>query len=342
VGFSSALIIPLLEVAERADIKREWLLSRAGVDERLRADRWFSDTEYGRVVESVQQANEDPLLGLHAGALTGAMFSPVGHAAVCAPSMRAGLAIALRFAALHHDGEAGGLEESGELAHLTLEFPRVSAEVDRVTSEGIVMRFLRGADAFGDRARWPVRVFFEHAPRARVSAYQELLGCEVVFGADRTRIEFPRHALDQPSRLADRELFQSLQRHVERCLRQTQREALSRNIQRMLQDGISETRDAGSVAQALGLSTPDFRKLLRERGTSFRKLLDDARRSLAEELLLDLDVPVKNAAYSLGFSDPSAFNRAVRRWTGYTPLQYRRLHADRIVAASLAARVTYS
>jgi AraC-like DNA-binding protein len=32
---------------------------------------------------------------------------------------------------------------------------------------------------------------------------------------------------------------------------------------------------------------------------------------------------VTDIALSLGFSDPTAFSRAFRRWTGVSPIQYR-------------------
>jgi AraC-like DNA-binding protein len=38
----------------------------------------------------------------------------------------------------------------------------------------------------------------------------------------------------------------------------------------------------------------------------------------------DPQLAVFEVAYLLGFSEPSAFNRAFRRWTGETPRDYRR------------------
>jgi AraC-like DNA-binding protein len=43
-------------------------------------------------------------------------------------------------------------------------------------------------------------------------------------------------------------------------------------------------------------------------------------------MLADTNMPVKDIAFRLGFSDPSAFSRAFRRWTGGAPASYRQQH----------------
>jgi AraC-like DNA-binding protein len=330
VGWSAALVLPLLDIAERSGVTAERLLAHAGVTRRTPLDPHarLSDEEYRRVTDSALTLGGDPLIGLRAGALSGPTLSPAGHAAICAPNMRAALQAFFRFQPLLRDGEPSLLVEQDDLATLVLKYTRLGGAVDRVTSEAAVVRLLRGAESFGDLRLARVHVFFEHEPAGPLEVYAQFLEVEVTFGASHTRIEFPRAVLERPGRASDRELFESLCRHAERSLRNARKESLARDVQRVIQEGLAGTHpDTTSVARALGLTPQEFRRLLRERGYSFRGLLDDARRSLAEQLLLDLGVSVKDAAYTLGFSDPSAFNRAVRRWTGRTPLEYRRMRA---------------
>jgi AraC-like DNA-binding protein len=337
VSWSAVLVIPLFDIAERAGVSAERVLAHAGVSRKAPLDPHarLSDDEYRRITESALALSGDPLLGLHAGALSGPTINAAGHAAICAPSVRAALEAFFRFQPLLRDGPPSELREEGDRASVVFAYTRLGPEVDRVTSEAAVVRLLKGAQAFGDLHRLPLQVFFEHAPVGSIEAYSELLfGAEVTFGASSTRVEFPRAALDRTSRVADRELFNSLCRHAERNLRLARKESLARDVQQVIQQGVAGTHpDTNGVARALGLAPQEFRRLLRERGYSFRTLLDEARRGLAEQLLLDVEVSVKDAAYSLGFSDPSAFNRAVRRWTGHTPLEYRRMRSDSAAAS---------
>ncbi|WP_290883145.1 helix-turn-helix transcriptional regulator [Fischerella sp.] len=70
----------------------------------------------------------------------------------------------------------------------------------------------------------------------------------------------------------------------------------------------------------------DSRQLQRElqaEGTSYQQLLDETRKELALRHLQNLDTPIHDVAFLLGFSEPSAFHRAFKRWTGQTPRVYR-------------------
>jgi AraC-like DNA-binding protein len=67
-----------------------------------------------------------------------------------------------------------------------------------------------------------------------------------------------------------------------------------------------------------------LQRRLRESGTSHQEILEEARRRLASELMERSDVAIAEVAYLLGYSDPSAFHRAFKRWTGSTPFSARR------------------
>lgn len=73
------------------------------------------------------------------------------------------------------------------------------------------------------------------------------------------------------------------------------------------------------VASSIGMSSRSLQRALENEGTSYRKILDTVRRSIAERYLVDTDRPVKEIAFLLGFSEVSAFSRAVRNWFGASP-----------------------
>lgn len=73
------------------------------------------------------------------------------------------------------------------------------------------------------------------------------------------------------------------------------------------------------VAADMGLSRQTLYRRLREEGVTFEDLLDDLRHRLALRYLRADHLSVKAASYRLGFSDPAAFSRAFKRWTGNNP-----------------------
>jgi AraC-like DNA-binding protein len=64
--------------------------------------------------------------------------------------------------------------------------------------------------------------------------------------------------------------------------------------------------------------------------TSFQRLLNEHRRSLAKRLLARTEEEISEIVYLTGFSEPSTFYRAFKRWEGTTPIEYRkRAKADK-------------
>lgn len=77
------------------------------------------------------------------------------------------------------------------------------------------------------------------------------------------------------------------------------------------------------VARNLGMSRQTLYRRLKAEGVTFEEILDAKRRSLAIRYLGLNRLSVKAAAYKLGFSDPAAFSRAFKRWTGVSPSEFR-------------------
>ncbi|HEX8449453.1 MAG TPA: AraC family transcriptional regulator [Allosphingosinicella sp.] len=79
------------------------------------------------------------------------------------------------------------------------------------------------------------------------------------------------------------------------------------------------------VARDLGYSRQTLYRRLKAEGITYEQLLDGVRRRLALRFLSE-GLSVKAAAYRLGFSDPAAFSRAFKRWTGSSPSEMRTRH----------------
>jgi AraC-like DNA-binding protein len=101
-----------------------------------------------------------------------------------------------------------------------------------------------------------------------------------------------------------------------------------RCFKREVEDAIEPMLGVGEigidrVARELGMSRQTLYRRLKAEGTTFEEILDAKRRQLAIRYLGMDRVAVKAAAYRLGFSDPAAFSRAFKRWTGTRPSEFR-------------------
>jgi AraC-like DNA-binding protein len=107
-------------------------------------------------------------------------------------------------------------------------------------------------------------------------------------------------------------------------------EQLRREIVRVLVKGGSGIEH---IAKATGTSVRTLQRRLKEAGVNYNDLQNDVRKTLALNLLENDRLALGEIAFSLGYSEVSAFNHAFRRWVGQSPGDYRRLRAEKIATA---------
>ncbi|MBR8654036.1 AraC family transcriptional regulator [Achromobacter sp. Marseille-Q0513] len=103
------------------------------------------------------------------------------------------------------------------------------------------------------------------------------------------------------------------------------RTSLTDRIRRQLRNDLArELPSLAQVSAQLAMTPQTLRRHLREEGQGFQALKDDLRRDVALEYLDRHDLSLMNIAERLGFSEPSTFHRAFKKWTGVSPGEYRR------------------
>jgi len=106
---------------------------------------------------------------------------------------------------------------------------------------------------------------------------------------------------------------------------------LSRDLRAFMLDFHERNRRLPDLIEAAahrGVPTRQFSRLLRNEGLGFREFKNRVQREIAIGYLTNSDHTVEAIAELSGFSEPSAFIRAFRAWTGTTPLAYRKTAAS--------------
>ena len=78
-----------------------------------------------------------------------------------------------------------------------------------------------------------------------------------------------------------------------------------------------------TVAEITGISTRTLQRNLKENGSSYSQIIQEARFELACSHLNNQDMKVIDVAIALGYENPQHFSRAFRRISGITPSEYR-------------------
>lgn len=173
---------------------------------------------------------------------------------------------------------------------------------------------------------WPAQVHFEHPAPADLATHQAVFGSAPRFDQPTNTLLFDRAWLEQPVPRADRRLLRIVEEHVRAMLEACPTED---DLVAVLRDQIARSVCGGppsrsTVARQLAMSERTLQRRLAERGLGFKQLVEITRRELAVRYVADAGTELTEVAFLLGYSELSAFDRAFRRWTGFSPLEYRR------------------
>ena len=164
-------------------------------------------------------------------------------------------------------------------------------------------------------------VHFTHPEPSYRAAYDETFGAPVRFGQARNALQVHPSLLTARVGLLPRYVFSVLAAKADALLQALDEEGSTRGqVERLLMPVLhtGEVR-MDSVARALGMSRPTLLRRLKAEGVTYAEVLDQLRQRLALSYLSGRKVSVNEAAYLVGFSDPSAFSKAFKRWTGASP-----------------------
>jgi AraC-like DNA-binding protein len=168
-------------------------------------------------------------------------------------------------------------------------------------------------------------IHFIHEEPDYRAEYDRVFGVPLVFSSDRNAMSIEEDFLSLRMPGSNPYVLQVLSKHAEALLKRLEN---SKTIRGRVESFLIPALNAGdtamqTIAGRMGLSRQTLFRKLKAEGVTFEKVLDDLRRRMAIHYLGEKNVPVNEVAYLLGFSEPAAFSRAFKRWTGSSPRKAR-------------------
>jgi AraC-like DNA-binding protein len=155
-------------------------------------------------------------------------------------------------------------------------------------------------------------------------AYSRTLGCPVFYGRPQNKFIFAATWLEGAPAFGNKVTYPLMLRLCDQLMNDMQlRLGVAGKVREALVMNLTQPRAFDTVARKLHMVGRTLRRKLREENTSFRKIKDEVRLHMACEYLRDTNLTIEDIAFSLGFSDPTNFRQAFRRWTQSTPTEFR-------------------
>jgi AraC-like DNA-binding protein len=270
----------------------------------------------------------DPAFGLQAARCWHpSELGVLGYAWLSSSTLRSGLERAVRYSRLV--GERGVTEIEDTRQGLKVRFwakrgkpavvPETAVLVDIVMA--LLFDLCRMNAGAGLR---PVAATLRRSRPDPGDAYERFFGCPVRFGVEENAFVLSAKDADRPLPSANRQLAATFDRMlVEELSRLDKSDVVSRCRAAVLEHLSSGEGTAEDTAKQLHMSPRTLQRKLAEANTTYLELVDDTRKDLALRYIEDPRHSFTDITFSLGFSQPSAFTRAFRRWTTLSPSEYR-------------------
>ena len=331
---AASVVADMLQYLARRGVSTDAALTVAGIDSAFPAspDERVPGSRVERLWSFGVERTGDPLLGLHmAETYNPGALDILGYVILSCRTIGEVLEKFARYARLLNDGMRVELVREGKTAFCRCTYVEgVDNYLLRDPQHAIGATWGGLAREMRRLARTPLgakAVWFRHAAptRAHVAEYTRVMGAPVRFGAPEDRFIFPSEHLDQPLPSANPVLLEVFERHARAALpavgpEQSRADEVARVLARKLKGSAPALHE---VARELSMSTRNLQRTLRDAGTSYQSLLDATRRDLAIRHLANPATSTGQVGFLLGFSEPSAFHRAFRRWTGKPPSAFR-------------------
>jgi len=324
----------LIEVAASKGAREESLLARAGLSraELEDQDNRIPLPKYVALMRAGKELCNDPALALHYGETNDmSRISVVGLIANASETMLEAFAQLNRYGRLviEFDGPRDRFRverrRDGVWMIDTRENPNEFPEL----TESTFARMVCGPRQFGV-TQLAKAVHVTHAEPPYRAEYDRIFRVPVTFNSDWNAMLIDEAWLTHRVQVQPRYVFGILSKRADALLKELENSKSTHGRVESLLMPILHKGDVSmeAIAAKMGVSRQTLFRRLKAEGITFEKVLDELRRKLALDYLSGKKVSVNETAYLVGFSEPAAFSRAFKRWTGTSPRAMRNARSE--------------
>jgi AraC-like DNA-binding protein len=266
----------------------------------------------------------DPRFGLRSSDyFRPAHLGALGFAWLASSSLRTAFERLNRYVRMIQEGLTIDLQEDDRYFYVRIEdqFDTPDEALHEDTRMATLVKFCR---IIAGMQFNPARACFRQQEPRETGYYFELFRCPLEFGAPDTMLAL--HLADVDKRLTgSSDQLAELNEHiVVKYLAHSAKKDIVNRAKAAIIDGLAEGGiSEKSIAEDLHMTPRNLHRKLQKENTSFKLLLTEVRRELAQQYIQDRSKTLTEISYMLGFSEASSFSRAYKGWTGQAPSEAR-------------------
>ncbi len=268
---------------------------------------------------------DDPAIGLKlSGFWHPSGSGPLGYAWLASSSLRTAFERVIRFLKVFTDGMSCRIEESDGKFVFVHSFHEQSlnipCHVDAILSTLILLCRIN----YGKELN-PELVQFTHDAPVNTGDFYAFFRSPVEFNASENSLLFPVDVVDKRLICSQPKLAQLNDQVMIEYLAKLDHGNIVEKVKAIILEQLPSGKITDSyVAENLYMTSRTLQRRLAVEGTSFKTLLNEVRKNLADQYISDNHLSINEISFLLGFSEISSFSRAFKRWNGSPPSDLRK------------------
>lgn len=290
------------------------------------ANARISYHKFDRVRARAAEVSGDEAIGLRTGEfMHPSHLGALGYAWLASRTLRIALQRWQRFIRIVNRGARLGMNEHKGMMEIemAIDLPSANKVVRDDSAAAALTKMMRYN--YGPHLN-PSFISMKRPTPVDTTPWDSYFGCEIEFDAKRNEIHIPLDIVDILLPSANPHLAKLNEELVIQYLEHLDREDFTGRVHaEIVQQLPCGHLDQSMVAEALHMTPRTLRRRLKSRSITFKSLLNEARREMADQLIAETNLTVTEISFMLGFSEASSFSRAFRNWNGCSPSAAREL-----------------
>jgi AraC-like DNA-binding protein len=288
-------------------------------------DTYLPVETYLHIQESAAVYTNDPCFGLHMGEFAEAgSWSILGYMMMNCKTLGEAFEKSGRYSRIIGNMIEGSVRIKFNKIKVILDTPPHAPKMSRHCFESTIASSVRMMRNLSGQDLSPLEVTFIYPQPDSTAEYERVFKCPVLFEQKHNSFTIDMSLVNVPVLMGNPDLLAYFERYAQEFIAGLERkDATTQAVTKIILANLDDVSlSIRKVAKEMAMSVRTLQNRLSDEGVVFSDLMQDIRERLAKRYLSE-DYTVEQITYLLGFSEPSTFRKAFKKWLGMTPREYR-------------------